>query len=140
MILSLIFLLISFILLYIAYKQFTKIKKLLETGITTTATIIDVHKTESKSTDMDGYTTISTGYTPEVEFKTETGETVTYTSPISTSNKNKWKVGDQIEVIYDPDDKKNIKINQKLQLYFIPGILGSIGALFLIISIVSLLS
>ena len=51
---GLIFIIISLILLVIAYKQYKKTKKLVTNGITTTAKIIAVHESQNTSTDEDG--------------------------------------------------------------------------------------
>lgn len=140
MIIGLILLALAIVFLIPAYIQYKKTKKLLEIGITTTAKVIDVHKSQSKSTDADGFTTTTDTYAPEIEFKTESGKTVTYTSQISTSNKNTWKIGDTVEVVYDPNNLKNVKIKKTMQLYFIPILLGFFSLIFLIIGLVFILT
>ncbi len=139
-IIGLILLAFALILLIPAYIQYKKTRALLETGITTTATIIDIHKSQATSTDADGFTTATDTYAPEVEFKTETGKTVRYTSQISTSNKNTWKIGDTVEIVYDPNNLKNIKIKKTMQLYFLPILLGFFSLILLIIGLVFILT
>ena len=130
-----ILLLIAIILLVIAYTQFKKTQDLLKRGITTTAKVIAIHKTQNTSTDTDGFTTTSTGYAPELEFTTESGEKTTYTSSISTSNKNAWHEGDTVEIVYDPNDTSKVKIKKGLYLYFTSALTGGIGIIFLLIGI-----
>ena len=140
MTIGLILLALAVIFLIPAYIQYKKIQLLLKTGITTTAKIIDVHESQTTSTDADGFTTTTETYKPEIEFKTETGETVRYTSQISTSNKNTWKIGDTVEIVYDPNNLKNIKIKKTMQLYFLPILLGFFSLILLIIGLVFILT
>ena len=128
-----IFFLTAVVLLFFAYKSYAKIKVFISLAEKTVGKVINVNSSTSTSSDMDGYTTTSTIYTPEIEFTTATGEKVVYASNVGTSNKNKWRIGKEVEVLYNPKNVDDAKINTNMQLYFSPIILGFLGVIFGII-------
>jgi hypothetical protein len=56
-------------------------------------------------------------YRPVVSFKTESGRTVKFSASVSSSPKP-FQIGDQVEVIYVPDQPKKAQINRFMYLWF----------------------
>ncbi|MBU0578288.1 DUF3592 domain-containing protein [Patescibacteria group bacterium] len=75
--------------------------------------------------DMEGYDT----YKPIVEFITETGEVITFAGSVS-SDPPAYSVGEEVEVLYIPDNPQRAEIKSFLQLWFMPLIMGGIGIIF----------
>jgi len=92
--------LISVILLFFAYKQYNTSQNLINSGIKTTAKVIDLIKTK----DDDGYM-----YKPVFEYKDKNAKTIVFESPIS-SNPSPYKINDTVKIVYaaDSDERKII--------------------------------
>ena len=71
----------------------------------------------------------STTYAPVVEFETAGGELVTYHSS-SSSSPPAYDVGESVEVLYDPNDPSEAKINSFFNLWFLPLLLAGMGIVF----------
>ena len=115
-------LLISLVLIYFAMKQYSSTKELLNSGVKTSAEVIDL----IESRDEDGYT-----YKPVFEYTDKTGSKLTFESDISSSPAP-YQIGDYVDIIYSQDTEKR-KIVSFWGLYRWTIILLSIAAPFLII-------
>ena len=82
------------------------------------------------SSDSDG-----SGYAPVFQFKAMNGETVQVAERIY-SNPPRFKTGQEVDVLYDPQDPHKARINKGFDLYFTPALLGGMGILFFGIGIV----
>lgn len=56
-------------------------------------------------------------YRPVISFKTESGRTVKFAASVSSRPKP-FQIGDQVEVIYEPDQPKKAQINRFVYLWF----------------------
>lgn len=56
-------------------------------------------------------------YRPVISFKTESGRTVKFAASVSSSPKP-FQIGDQVEVIYEPDQPQKAQINRFVYLWF----------------------
>lgn len=67
----------------------------------------------------EGGTTIEKKYRyrPEIRFKTHAGRTIDFVASISTSP-SRYAIGDEVEVLYDPENPKDVQINSFLHLWF----------------------
>lgn len=88
-------------------------------------TVIDV----SRHTDSEGTVT----FRPVVRFTIETGETIEFVSSSGSSVASK-SVGDQVEVLYDPDDPKDAELSDFFSVWGFPVILGGLGVVFTAVS------
>lgn len=68
-------------------------------------------------------------YLPEYSFKTLEGQQITVRDNLS-SNPPMFQVGQQIEVLYDPQNPQNARINKWMNLYFLPALFGFLGITF----------
>jgi len=69
------------------------------------------------------------GYSPVYQFRTLDGQTIVIQDSLA-SNPPRFQVGQQIEVLYDPGNPQNARINRWMSLYFVPVLLGGIGLIF----------
>jgi hypothetical protein len=85
----------------------------------TTGTVVAVHE----DTDSDG----TTVYYPDVEFNTAAGETIKFSSH-SSSNASE---GDEVDVLYDPDNPHDARLAGLLDVWMIAVIPLILGAVFI---------
>lgn len=74
--------------------------------------------------DGDGDTT----YYPRVQFEAK-GRSYQFRGQVG-SGYGTFKVGEQVDVLYDPADPHRARINSFVQLWFFPLFLGVVGAVF----------
>jgi len=79
------------------------------------------------STDSDGGQ--STSYYPVVEYQLSTGKKIVFTSS-SGSSPASFRVGEKVEVLYDPQDPNQAKINAFFSKWGATLILSFMGAIF----------
>lgn len=77
-------------------------------------------------------------YYPVIEFTADNGQAVEYHST-SGSNPPEFRVGEKVNIFYDPADPQNAKIDSFLDLWFIGVIFSGIGLVGVIIGSVILL-
>jgi hypothetical protein len=114
--------------------QFVKTNKLVKNGITTSAKITEIKQKESVSQDAEGFTTASYSYSPVFEFTDKKGEKYTVESRHGFANKNKFKVGDSVEIIYLETKPGDAAIKKAGPLWLLPIILTCLGIVFLILA------
>lgn len=85
--------LISIILIYFAFKQYSGSRQLIHSGIKTTATVIDLIEVSGD----DGYT-----YKPVFEYTDKSATKVTFKSEISSSPAP-YKIGERVKILYSRD-------------------------------------
>jgi len=95
--------------------------QLIENGVTTTGTVIAMKEKKGRV----GYV-----YRPVVSFQTVDNRTIRLTSS-GASYPPKYRVGEQVEVIYDPQEPENAKIKSFESLWLGVVISGAIGLGFL---------
>ena len=71
----------------------------------------------------------SSGYTPVFRFRTLQGQEVEVSGNIRT-NPPQFKVGQTIDVLYDPENPQKARIKKWFNLYFVPLLLGFLGLIF----------
>lgn len=97
----------------------------LKDALTTEGTVIELVR--SRSSD-------STTYRPVVEFKTQGGSRVEFTSS-SGSNPPGYSKGEVVEVLYQESSPEQAKINGFFSLWGASTILGGIGSVFFLVGI-----
>jgi hypothetical protein len=73
---------------------------------------------------------------PIVEYEAPNGETRRVTGGVST-NPRAGKVGDRVPVLINPADPDDVRLGTALELWFVPGLLGGMGGVFVVIGTVS---
>jgi hypothetical protein len=66
------------------------------------------------------------GFCPVIDFTTRKGESVRYYANVCTSPPS-YDLGDEVEVVYDPEDIKNVQMNGFWSQYVGVVVLGAIG-------------
>ncbi|MFH1185490.1 MAG: DUF3592 domain-containing protein [Chloroflexota bacterium] len=79
-----------------------------------------VYRRNSSDSDSGG------GYSAVYQFRTLDGQTIAKQDSLS-SNPPRFKVGQQIDVLYEPGDPNKAQINNWMSLYFLPALLGGLG-------------
>jgi len=69
------------------------------------------------------------GYSPVYQFRTLTGQTIEVADNLS-SNPPMFREGQIVDVLYDPENPNNARIKKWMNLYFVPLLLGGLGAVF----------
>jgi hypothetical protein len=76
-----------------------------------------------------------TVYQPVVTYRTTEGQTHEFTDSVA-SDPPGFTVGEAVPVAYDPTDPEQAKIARPFRLWFVSGLLSSMGALFLVLGVV----
>jgi len=90
------FLLVSMLLIFFAYQQYNSTRLLIDNGIRTTATVIDLLEVRSD----DGYS-----YMPVFEFTDKNYKKITFEGDYS-SNPAPHKVGEKVKIIYSKNTEE----------------------------------
>jgi len=69
------------------------------------------------------------GYAPVYQFRTAEGQTIVTQANLST-NPPRFNVGQAVDVLYETENPQKNRINQWMNLYFLPGLLGGLGLIF----------
>ena len=76
----------------------------------------------------------STTYAAQVRFTTKDGSTVTFQEGFS-SNPAAHQVGDKVKVLYDPSNYQNARVDDFMNTWFLPLLLGGMGLIFGLIGV-----
>jgi len=99
----------------------------LRSSVETDGSVINI--IHSRSSDS-----VNAMYTPEVSFTDASGQTITFTSNISSSSSS-YKIGDKVSVLYDKNNSRSARINTFFQLWFATIIMSVVGVIFFIIGL-----
>lgn len=129
--------LFGLLLLWGSWKSINEIKYLKENGIKAEARIIKFNVKDDDGKKM---------FTPVYKFVDKYGNEQIHVSKSSTSCSGliygdmeerpcKQQIGDIDEIIYDPNEPSNAKINSKMNFTYIPIILAFVGIILVVIGI-----
>lgn len=108
-----------------AFFLYKNTQAFLQSAVTTNGTVTEVVRSRSNN---------STTYRPVVKFKTESGQLIEFTSSTGSSPAS-YARGEVVEVLYEADAPSKAKINGFFALWALPTILGSMGAVFSLITL-----
>jgi hypothetical protein len=77
-------------------------------------------------------------YQPKITFTTQTGENVVLTS-VGMSNPPRFRVGQEVPVVYDPSNPHKARIRSFASLWFASLLFGGLGSLFFLIALMLML-
>jgi len=120
----------------LAFKKYKDAQNFLKKALTAKGKVVKIKERLEERTDSEGYTTTQKMYLPVIEFTTKDGQKITSMSQVSTANPNKWEIGQEIDILYDPENPNNAKINKKLNVYILPVIFIILAIIFLTIGLV----
>lgn len=96
--------------------------QLMQSGVTTTATVVDLEKSVSK--DSDGHSSVS--YYPIVKFIADDGKE--YQAKGSTGGSHsEYSIGQQVEIIYSPENPYEAQLTDFVQFWLGPVVLTIAG-------------
>lgn len=92
-------------------------------------------RTEGQVIDLSRYSDSEGGSSivPVIRFRAEDGQEYTaepYQERNTTVDAPNYRVGDTVEVIYNPDNPNDMFINDFMHVWFVPALMGGLGALF----------
>lgn len=111
------FTMVGLLMLIGAFFIYNNTQDFLKDALTTEGTVIELDRPSDSST-----------YWPVVEFKTQGGSTVEFTSS-SGSNPPSYSKGDAVEVFYQETSPEQAKINDIITLWGAPIVLGGLGSI-----------
>lgn len=117
-------LIIGLILLTVALYFFVRSKEFIQTGVKTTAIVSEFIETRGSKN--------STLYKPVFEYTTLLNEKIKQIYNVA-SKPPMWNVGDSVEIIYNPNNPKEIKPFSYFGLYGICVIFSAIAMPFIVI-------
>ena len=118
------------ILLIIGWGWYGKTAAWAAAGGTAMGTVVEMKQYEKTS---DSGTTIM--YQPVIEFRTESGEVITYMDPTSTSSP-RYQIGEQVEIIYNRNFPSDARENNFLSLHLPDAIVMGMGGFFLLMGLI----
>lgn len=119
-----IFLAVGAPMLLVAVFLVVRTRRFLESAVDTTGTIVNL----LESTDSDGGTT----YQAVVRFETADGREIEWAETMA-SNPPAGQPGDEVPMKYDPANPENARIAKTFRIWFLPGLLGGLGAIFFVV-------
>lgn len=102
---SILLIVVGIVFLYSAIKQYTFVRRILNDGEKTTATIVNVREEE----DYDPEHGRSVSYYPTYEYTDRFGLACKYTATETTSLE-KYHIGDKVPIVYTPGEKSSVVI------------------------------
>jgi len=114
---------VGFLLFSMAVIMYVRIRLFIKTAQAVKGTVVEmVYRRKSTSNRGGGYLAI-------YQFRTIDGKKITAKDSLSR-NPPQFQVGQEIDVLYNPENPHNARINKWLNLYFLPVLLGGLGLLF----------
>jgi hypothetical protein len=117
------------VLLVIGWGWYSRTAEWTAAGGMATGTVVEMRQDERTT---DNGTTMM--YQPVIEFTTQTGETVTYADPTSSSSP-RYQIGDKVEIIYNKNFPTDARENTFLSLHLPDTIVMGAGGLFLLLGL-----
>jgi hypothetical protein len=105
--------------------------KLSKNGVRMEAEIVEVMKRKETSTDSEGYTTTTDMYYPVIKYNFN-GQEYIVDSNYGVSNKNKYKVGGMLNIIFMEDKPDKPKMKNFGSLWVGPILIVFVGVLLVI--------
>ena len=93
-----------------SFYSYTKTDKFIDKSVYTTGVVVDVYikKDNHSSNRDDDYD--QPEYCPIIAFVTESGDSVEFKSTAGSTNFDTYKVGKEVDIMYDPDNPVHARI------------------------------
>ncbi|UFH57535.1 DUF3592 domain-containing protein [Spirosoma sp. KNUC1025] len=117
-----------------SFFSYRKTSKWLAKSVRVTGEVIDhagKESVDSFNRDEPHYDTV---YYPVVRYRTQTGQTVTFTSSVGSSQPS-HSIGQSVGVVYLPNELEKAEIDEFMSLWLVPVILMGIGFPMLVASL-----
>jgi hypothetical protein len=97
-------------------------RRFVATAITTTGEVVDMDESHDEGTS----------YCPIVRFTADDGSQIVFSDSVY-SNPPMYKIGDEVKVLYAPENAQHARIGSPMRLHLATAIVGGIGAIFFLI-------
>ena len=124
-IIQIVLLVLGCIAFAVAMGMYLRTQRLLQEGVVTPGKVIRIDSYKDDGTTM---------YTPVYEYNDQSNNPQTFKSPVATSW-NSRKIGDKVEIIYDPMNATNVKVKSFFGLYSTVLVLAFAGSVLLTIAV-----
>ncbi len=121
------FAIVGIILLLISGSTYRNTNRFIRDSRHATGRVIRFERKMSNSNNRGKYL-----FAPVIEFEIESGEKVQFVSSSASTDPGD-KIGDKVDVLYNPRAPQSVTINTFWSLWFLPLFLGVLGTLFTII-------
>lgn len=112
-------------MVFFGWRSYNTTKNFMDRAERASGTVVEV--VARSGTDSNGNPT--TYYYPVVEFRTASGQSVRQQAATG-SNPPSHRVGETVEMVYDPSDPQGARINDFTSIWLLPAVLLGIGAIF----------
>ena len=121
---GLLFLVLGLALSAGAFVAFARTRTFLATAYTTTGVVLALEAYQ----DSDG----DTLYRPVLRFRTHEGEETEFRTNVGSSS-DRFEVGQRLDVLYNPEEPSDARIQSFMQLWLPTLILGVLGGVFVLV-------
>ena len=127
---AVLFVVVGIVPLYVGFYFYNKVEKIREDGVKTEGTIIRYERRGTRTPKMKDMYIV-----PIVKFQTATGQEIMVEGKVDNTSilQNLCESGDQVEIIYDPQNPKHAVINTFAELWFVPLLTWVIGIGFILV-------
>jgi len=115
-----IFSLVGICMLVGSFYSYNQTQKFISSSVSTTGTVSELRLSVSDRSRV---------YYPTIKFKTQQGETIETELNVG-SNPPEHTVGEQVTILYDPNNPRDANVNSFLSLYFVAVVLLGLGGTF----------
>jgi len=114
---------VGLLMFIMAVIMYVRIRLFINTAQAVKGTVVEmVFRRRSTNTRGGGYLAV-------YQFRTLDGKKIKAKDSLSR-NPPQFQVGQEIDILYDPENPHHARINKWLNLYFLPALLGGMGLLF----------
>ena len=129
---GLIFGIVGILLLAIAAFFFMRTRTFIGRAKEAKGTVIQMEYRRNSSSSSGAYAAV-------YQFKTSDGQTIIKQDTLA-SNPPRFKVGQVLDVLYEPDNPNRATINTWMSLYFLPALLAALGVVSVVVALVTSLT
>jgi len=127
---AVLFVIIGVVLVCVGLYFYNKVEKIRENGVKTEGTIIRYEQRGTMTLNMKDMYIV-----PIVKFQTAVGQEIVVEGKVDNTSilQNLCESGDQVEIIYDPQNPNHAVINTFAELWFVPLLTWVIGIGFIFV-------
>lgn len=114
--------------------SFKSHSKFMQTAVRTMGKIVEVRTERRTDTDQDGYSSNYNAFIPVISFNVD-GIEHSFVSTVESRSKRKYKVGNSIDIYYDPQNPANAKVKSTVNNWIMPFVIIIVGVMMIFIGL-----